>query len=209
MFKHYLLLRYNITLFSTNVYNVKDPDEYMRKRLTMFTRFLASLDRQTNRNFTLVVGLDYDTPDHYIDEILVLLDLYVDDYHLVYEQPSEWLKRRTAESDWLITTRIDNDDEYYPEFIDTIQNNFREQTELLDVYGVQCLNGELYTSGRPAPNSPFITLVEMWDCPKTVHYKSHSVMNGEYKARFVGGKPLYIQHLHDHNLANKLIGKKL
>jgi len=29
MFKHYLLLRYNLTLFSTNVYNVADPDRWM------------------------------------------------------------------------------------------------------------------------------------------------------------------------------------
>ena len=209
MFKHYLLLRYNLTLFSTNVYNVADPDRWMNKRLPKFFRLLESLKAQTHKDFTLVVGVDYDTPDSYIKDIVDYLDLSGVTYHLVYEQPSEWLKRREKESEWLITSRIDNDDEYLPSFIGFIQQAFREKEEVLDVYGMQCLNGELYSSGRPHANSPFITLVERWDLPKTVHYKAHSVMNGEYPARFVGTNPLYIQHIHDNNIMNKIIGKKL
>lgn len=209
MFKHYLLMRYNIGLFSTNPYNLKDPNDYMVKRLPMFTRFLSSLSQQTNDNYTIVIGFDYETPDKYIDEVVALLDVYGINYKLVYEQPSEWIKRLEAKAEWLITSRIDNDDEYYPGFIDTIQNNFRERREVLDVFGVQCHQGVFYSSGRPSANSPFITLVEPWDMPKTVHHRPHSIMNGEYNARFVGSHPLYIQHIHDHNLANKLIGKKL
>lgn len=209
MFKHYLLCRYNVALYSQNPYNLEEPDDYMSQRLPMFMRFVKCLDQQTNDNFTLLVGIDDLTPDEFIDEIIEVLDWSTVDYKIIYEQPSEWLKRQEPEAEWLITSRIDNDDEYYPGFIETIQKSFREQTELLDVYGVQCLDKVFYSSGRPAPNSPFITLVEPWENVKTVHYKSHSVMNGEYTARFVGTHPLYIQHLHDHNLANKLIGKKL
>jgi hypothetical protein len=80
---------------------------------------------------------------------------------------------------------------------------------LLDVFGVQHDGKQFYTSGRPAPNSPFITLIEKWNNPKTVLYRTHSVMNAEYKARWASTKPLYIQHIHQSNVANKLIGKPI
>jgi hypothetical protein len=128
---------------------------------------------------------------------------------MVERDPREAIPTQQAGIDWLITTRIDNDDEYRPEFIEEIQNSFSEKTEVLDVFGVQKKGEQFYTSGRPTPNSPFISLVEKWDNPKTALHRPHSIMNGEYPARWASTKPLYIQHIHDSNAANKVIGKPI
>jgi hypothetical protein len=210
MFKHYLLMRYNVGLYSSNPYKIENKDEWMNKRLPLFHRFLESLEKQTSDNYTLILGIDAETPNRHVDMILDTCVQYKINMLPVHGQPSEWVKKLVPKEDWLITSRVDNDDEYKPTFIETIQSNFIEREEVLDVYGLQCFNREYYSSGRPTPNSPFISLVEPWkNDVKTVHYKSHSIMNGEYNARFVGHAPQYVQHIHDHNLANKLIGKKL
>jgi len=206
MFKHYLLCRYNCGLYSSNPYNIENPNGWMEDRLPKFIRLCKSLKAQTNQNFQLIVSLDADTPIHYISDIF----LNAPDTSIITDSiPMDLIKNNVIDSPWLITSRIDNDDEYYPDFIETIQSEFKEVTEVLDVQGVQYDGENYYTSGRATPNSPFISLIEPSNKPQTAHIFSHSQMNRKFKARFVGDKPLYIQHIHNNNVMNKIIGKKI
>lgn len=209
MFKHFLLCRYNLGLYTDNPYKIECPSVWMEERLPMFKRLLKSLQDQTNSNFALIVSLDAFTPLRYTGEIAQVLVNSGLDFVLIYRDPREAIPSVSKEAEWLITTRIDNDDEYRPEFIEAIQSSFREETEVLDVFGVQFDGEKYYTSGRPTPNSPFISLVEKWNDPKTVLHRPHSIMNGEYLARWASKEALYIQHIHNSNAANKIIGRPI
>jgi len=209
MFNHFLLCRYNLGLYSTNPYNVEDKDGWMRERLPMFKRLLDSLEAQTNKDFILVFSIDPFTPVEFQKELAELLNTYSFSWLGCTVQPREFMLTLKIEREWMITSRIDNDDEYKPTFIETIQNAFREKREVLDVQGLQFDGKDYYTSGRRTPNSPFISLVEPSNERKTVQYRAHSSMGKFAPARFVGTDPLYVQHIHNSNVINKIKGTKI
>lgn len=209
MFNHFLLCRYNLGLYSSNPYNVKDKDGWMCERLPMFKRLLDSLEAQTNKDFILVFSIDAFTPVEFQKELAELLNTYSFKWLGCTVQPREFMLTLNIEREWMITSRIDNDDEYKPTFIETIQNAFREKRELLDVQGLQFDGKDYYTSGRRTPNSPFISLVEPSSERKTAQYRAHTSMNKFAPSRFVGTEPLYIQHIHNSNVMNKIKGIKI
>jgi len=209
MYKHFIFCRYNLELFNSNPYKVSNPDQWMVERIPMFRRLLRSLKYQTNKDYTFVVGMDKNTPREHLYMVAKTLEEFDINYVVVFGDPRTHIAEQSEFVEWIITSRIDNDDEYRPEFVEAIQSNFQEKTELLDVIGVQHDGKRFYTSGRPTPNSPFITLIEKWDKPKTVLHRPHSIMNGEYLARYASLDPLTIQHIHTSNAANRIIGKPI
>ena len=157
MFKHYILTRYNMGLFTNNLYKIEDKGLYMDSRLPWFKKHLKSLDNQTNQNFTHVVSIDPNTPEEYLRPILNAVYFAKTNSVFIYEKHIDYLKRQQKE-EWLITSRLDNDDEYYPEFVETIQKNFKKERMVYDILTEK--NG--VTSGRGKNNSPFTTLFEPW-----------------------------------------------
>lgn len=210
-FSHYILCRYNLTLFSENVYGILDPAGWMERRRYYFDWLIMSLGVQTCKNFHFVLFMDEKTPKEYIIELEESISKAVETYEIYLGHWNDWIAETDFKSDWIITSRIDCDDYYNENFVKIIQDNFKGKQEILDVYGVQYdqINDELYTSGRERPNSPFISLVERNKDVKTVFYKPHTYMGDEFPARFVGSEPLYTQVIHDENISNKIIGKKL
>src|SRR5210317_450472 len=132
MFKHYILTRYNSGLFTDNLYKIEDKGLYMDSRLPWFKKHLKSLDNQTNQNFTHVVSIDPNTPEEYLRPILNAVYFAKTNSVFIYEKHIDWLKRQHKE-EWLITSRLDNDDEYYPEFVETIQKNFKKERMVYDI----------------------------------------------------------------------------
>lgn len=205
-YKHYILTRYNLVLYSSNPYKVKDKDSWMMHRIKLFKRYLKSLEVQTNQDFTIVLALDSKTPKTYLAEIVFLLDMSGLDYELSYDkQPNKWIEDNKPDTEWLITTRLDNDDEVKPNFVEVIQKSFSNKTELIDVRGVKVMEGKEYPYNRTAVGSPFITLIEKTNQCKTAMFKTHSVMPTLYPHRFASDEPLFIQHIHDKNQSNTLI----
>lgn len=210
-FSHYIICRYNLTLFSSNVYKVKDPHGWMERRRYYFDWLVMSLGVQTCKNFHFVLLMDAKTPSEYVQDLDESISRATPDYEIFFGNPKKWLAQKEIKSDWLITSRIDCDDYYNEGFVEAIQSEFKAKTEVLDVYGLQYdeKTEDFYTSGRIGPNSPFISLVEPTQGAVTVFEKQHTYMPQKYNARFVGGQPLYIQVIHDENISNKIIGQKL
>jgi hypothetical protein len=181
----------------------------MKARYPLFKRLLASLAAQTNQRYTLLLAVDPATPDKLRRKVVSSTEKSDVPATIVYESPMEWLRKKQPESPYLITSRIDNDDEYLPRFIQVIQETFCPRTEVLDVHGVQCDGHAYYSSGRPAPNSPFLSVVEPWHDVKTAHFENHNKMNEIFPARFVGSDYLFIQHVHASNVRNRIVGHQL
>lgn len=208
-FKHYIFCRHNLGLYSVNPYGIEDKEQWMTDRVPLLGRLLSSLSRQTNKNFTLILSIDTETPEHWIDVLQDFLEGFMIPVILCEGDPRTYIAQQVTHPDWLITSRIDNDDEYRPNFVETIQKAFRAKEEVIDVHGVQFDGLNYYTSGRKRSNSPFITLVEKWQEPVTVFHRPHSTMNTIFTGRFASNEKLYIQHIHDSNLMNKVVGDKI
>jgi hypothetical protein len=199
MFKHYILTRFNVGLYSGNPYSIRKPDEWMDKRLELFKSTSNSLKSQTCQNFEWLIEVDPNTPKHYISEI---------ENHgtVIYEKAPIYL-RRQKKTEWLITSRIDNDDIYHQDFVKEIQSAFSEKAEVIDVRGakLELSTGKLHYYYRELPNSPFISLIEPFtDELKTVSYRGgHSTLYLKYPHRFIE-KKLFFQVIHDSNLLNKV-----
>lgn len=210
MFEHYIICRYNLTLFSDNVYKVKDPDGWMQRRRNYFNWLVVSLGAQTCKDFKFVVLMDKNTPEKYLNELKSDMSC-LDNYEIFFGNPQKWVASKEFKTDWIITSRIDCDDYYFETFVEEIQKAFRKEEEVLDVRGVQydSIGDEFYTSGRAVPNSPFISLVETTEDIKTIFCKPHTNMRDLFPARFVGEKELYVQVIHGENISNKIRGNLL
>ena len=229
MFKHYLFTRWNLLDKNTTVYNnpaIKDPGEWMEHRMKLFDEFtLPSVMMQTCRNFTWLLSFDKKTPEWILSKYASFPGVEV-----IYEYPADYLRRHAdlTKDEWIITSRLDNDDIILPEYIETVQSYFDETFRLVDVNGYQY---DLATKKHSDPDragctSPFISLIEQVGTPwqsissdpseqrlidmpvKTVYYCSHSKMEWHFPS-VKNQKRLYKMVIHDRNISNKITGYEI
>jgi hypothetical protein len=131
-------------------------------------------------------------------------------------------KRADKVADWILTTRIDNDDCLHKDAIKIIQQNFIEKNRfLISLASGYVLNAQDKTlSHYFYPMSPFLTLIEKNDkAMGGVFEKGHTKWDElrlfifreiwlEYfnkktrKSRFILKNPLWIQIVHGENISN-------
>lgn len=202
-FKHYIITRFNF-----GIYDRKDAGEWMEYRIGLFEQYtLPSIKAQTNKNFTWVLCFDERTPG----KIICKYD-YLDNVEIFYGRGKDWIKQKPAETDWIITSRIDNDDFYHKDFVQNIQMEFlgRGMKEMiLDVhyYIMDHNTKELWDLERPLPNSPLITLCEWWQGAESVLAHEHSNMTKYYRG-YIIPKYLACQVAHGKNVICHCRGKK-
>ena len=156
---------------------------------------------------------------------------------IIHEYPADWLRRQynktLFDGDWIITSRVDNDDTVYPDYIQRVQEQFNEKFLLVDTDGLQrdVRTGKHYTVNRDSNNSPFISLIEQVGTPwqsiskdqnerdifkkntegmpiKTVYFCSHSKMEYHFPSMKIQEK-LYKMNIHDRNVINKIVGHEI
>ena len=205
--RHYILTRYNLGLYSDNVYGIQNPDEWMWHRWPLFEVCAHSILMQTNQNFSWVIAVDPKTPKNFVNEISNLTGATI-----ITDIPQIYIRDLKITTDFVATSRIDNDDYYFPTFIDEIHDEFRKETEILDInhWQLELETNQFYSSGRAKPNSPFITLIEENGDLDTVYEHTHSDVLQKYPCRFVDEvAPLAVQVIHGENVSHKIIGEKL
>ena len=105
--------------------------EWMDHRFPLFDRFcFPSMMGQTNRDFTWLVAFDEDTHADYrplIDAYRERFALFTPLYSARARFIDDILLHVDADTEFLITTRIDNDDAFHKDAVATIQSEFREQ----------------------------------------------------------------------------------
>jgi hypothetical protein len=202
IFKHFISTRFNVGLYSNNPYKVADPDKWMKDRIRLFEKYcLPSIQFQTNKNFTWLAGFDPATDPK-------IMNGY--DFIPVIGHPRDYIKSLDPEADWLITSRFDNDDIYDKDFVKRIQAQFDYTTKVIDIHlkSYKESEGVYYAYKRPQPNSPFISLIEKWDKPYTVHRCEHTSMQRHYKTVWLK-EILGCQVVHSMNQSNAIRGKRL
>tara|TARA_R110000803_G_scaffold102638_12_gene170769 strand:- start:3945 stop:4568 length:624 start_codon:yes stop_codon:yes gene_type:complete len=207
MLRHYILTRYNYGLYSDNPYNVTDPEVWMEHRWPLFEVCAHSIESQINQNFSWIISVDPKTPKYWVDKIHNLTGATV-----ITQIPQLYMRDLEINTEWVATTRLDNDDYYFPTFTHEIQSNFAKRKEILDInyLALDLDRARFFTSGRWKPNSPFITLIEEAGDLDTVFEYAHSHVLENYRCRFVvEEEPLAVQVVHEENVSNKIRGQEV
>jgi len=198
-FTHYVITRFNEHLYSKNPYKVANPDAWMEHRLNLFEACKESVLSQ-GVPFIWVIAVDENTPQHFLDRI------FTDDCMVKITCPvNETFSVITPPTEWIISTRIDNDDTYYPNALNRIQQTFKEEEFVIDIDYHQDLNGAKSPSYRRAANSPFLSLVENSNGGyKSCYARPHTKMVEDFKAMKIP-EQLANMILHDKNQCNYLL----
>lgn len=194
--KHYIITRYNL-----NLYNRPDAEEWMIHRWGLFQWTRDSILDQKG-DWEWIILIDHRTPDQWRQK------LQGDRIRIIEGDVWKAMAFIRPSSEWVITTRIDNDDYYLSDDVFLqIQSKAEEREMVVDIDYYQEYKGEFYTSERIAPNSPFVSLVEYSSLAKGVYHCQHTKIHIE--RHWVKLGVLAVMVIHDQNLANKIIGNKI
>ena len=221
-FEHVILTRFNTKeITDENVpgrtetgllYDKPYADEWMKNRMPLWRECKRSILSQRD-DFRWIVSVDERTPEKYMKEIR-------DDRIEITHGPIQRVKIET-DAPWVITTRIDNDDQLLPGAIRTIQRHFEPKIKVIDI-GVMRLDwetGDLYVGDVGGGRSMFVSLVESSERVLTVFCRPHSSLGHGYPTRGdwdsgfkdfnkvkidVVHKPLALMVCHGNNIANAI-----
>ncbi len=227
MFRHFLVTRFNLRVDSWDQTKNGEKvltEDWLEKRFYLFENFcLPSVKNQHNQQFTWCIYFDENTPVPYRKRISVIAEAY-SNIKVFYINGADSLKSSLAtfikshvnsEDQYIITTRLDNDDMIHQEFIAVIQSLFvpAEKTVIDLQNGYQlCIEND-HAEVRNYTNlfNPFISLVEEISFIKTVFSLKHKDwVKIEDKIEYKGNK-LWCEVVHRSNMLNSVNrgGKKL
>ena len=210
-FDHIIITRFNV-LWSMD--SIPADEDWLRHRLSFFRSVCCpSVMSQSNKNFRWVVLFDSAREDWFETEINTLSKevpfepVWVQG-PLTPEVYSTIAADRCA-ADWLITSRLDNDDAISRDYVKLIQSQFRGQAfEFINFRsGLQLTEtGELFRSFDPS--NPFISLIEKRTShpPRCVYLAPHTDVERHGNVIQLKSHPMWLQMLHGRNLGNGVQG---
>ncbi|MBW4643619.1 MAG: putative rhamnosyl transferase [Goleter apudmare HA4340-LM2] len=216
-FQHFILTRFNVRVDYSKSRTGINPD-WLTHRFKLFDQFCyPSVRSQSNQNFKWLVFFDSETPRRFQTKIQEyaqwqnFIPIYVDcefTDEINRETVLHYLKTNV---DYLITTRLDNDDAVSQDFVQLIQSNFQQQEfEFLNfTSGYVWHNGKLYAFDYF--HNPFMSLFEKIHEPtingfKTIICGQHTELSALGKIKQIKTKPTWLQVIHEKNVSNRIRG---
>lgn len=221
-FRHYILTPFNIYLYGerreAQLASARlTPDEWMDHRLELFgTYTLPSIAGQSCKDFTWVVMLDENTSPRHRK---ILDAMKFPNLRLCYRNTE---KRDTSfltefeKGDYdLITTRIDNDDAFQKDVVQSLHDCYRRKAEcdqpwammFLKGYMLDADSGEMYMVSHATNNCP--TMVENSQSPKTILYIKHNEVPKKLPTEYIVDKPSWLMVVHSQNISNQMPDKEI
>lgn len=218
MFKHFLITRFNLKKsdWKTNKNNVAVlTDEWHENRFELFTQFcFPSVLSQKNKNFEWLVFFDTTTPEKY-KHIIAELETKTTNFKPFFIDgmdsflPSIKSYISNYKEDFIITSRLDNDDCLSEFYIEETQKTFKKQDfcaiDFVNGYTIQ-IHPEIKIGYRLHDNNPFISLIEKNHEPKTVWSMKHSHWKKEKNVLQLKTLPLWGSIIHQENKVNEFYG---
>lgn len=208
-FDHLVMTRFNV-----RVGQAPADEGWLRHRLQYFENVCCtSLASQTNKDFRWIVLFDSEREPWFEAEVERLSrdglfePVWVEGPFEPAAAARLFAERSSA--DWLITTRVDNDDALARDFIDMVQSQFeRQKVEFVNFQsGLQLTDtGELFH--RLDPSNAFISLIEKRDgeAPRGVYVDWHDRVEKHGPMRQVRSHPMWLQMVHGRNIGNQARG---
>lgn len=207
-----------ITIFNLETTRGKADLAWLNNRFQLFDNYCyPSVYSQTNQNFKWLVFFSDETPEVFREKIEeyskweTFIPIYTDCafFNKYPKKLKKYIINNINEgTEYLITTRLDNDDAIHKEFIQRVQDNFIEENFLfLNFFqGYQLIKNKLYKFKQNP--SHFISLIERYDPNsfKTVYCGSHSQLEKVGKIKNIKTKRLYLENIHGNNFINNYGG---
>lgn len=218
--KHFIITRFNLKLDSWK--KAKDGSEvltqhWLEDRWQLFENYcLPSVKIQNNDKFDWLVYFDLDTPEDYKNKILTiakdfppLKPQFIDGMDSLLPAISQYISSQIDDSDdFIITTRLDNDDVIHEDFVDTIQSLAKKEHEfVIDLRKGYLMNINSNWNEQQLIMyyfNPFISVVEETRNFKTVMFRKHLEWDNATSKTVYADKPLWIQLVHGKNKFNNI-----
>jgi len=225
-FDHFVITRFNLKSAQSNWKTDKNnsetlSDEWLEHRINLFKSYcLPSLIHQSNKNFTWLIYFDSDTPDKYkkiIESLLgiyksFILPKYVSSYDkFLTSYTQDVLDLLHSEREFVITTRIDNDDVLHEDYIDIVQKQFANQKFM----AVNCIKIYHYNIVKPERlfinytfSNQFISLIEKISNKNITgcYARGDRFWNNKGEVIQIGNGVYCMELIHNKNLLNDLCG---
>lgn len=218
-YRHAIITRFNV-LYRELVHKTPKPKgldaSWLAQRFDLFEKYcLPSVLAQTCQEFTWLIYFHSGTPTTFVERArracaghdnirLQFCDIYE---HEILERD---LKAELIPApEWLLTTRLDNDDGLRSDFVQRLHDNLRfSGTEAINF-----ANGIVYAGGRTYlhhdDSNAFLSLLEPFPGFKTVLFVRHPDMARLAPVRQIGGEPAWLQVVHDANISNRVRGRRV
>lgn len=219
MFQHYIVTRFNVrSKDSSGILKSGVSEEWMEERFKLFLNFcFPSVTNQSNQNFQWFVLFDIGTSEKNKVKINTLasssdifVPLYIDCDESIAQVVREEIQSR-LKFDYVITSRLDNDDSLHCDYVASVQKEFNRQEYL----ALNFINGAtLDFNEKPQlgyrihANNPFISLIEYAkEGVDTVCSKRHGGWGKIRSLKQINNPiPLWLSVNHDRNIRNRYIG---
>lgn len=222
-YRHFIITRFNINIYPQE-FEARLRPSWLLPRLELFQRFcLPSLQAQHNQNFTWLVLFDEQTPP----QIRKLISAYTKypNFHPLYCGAFDTvmpliistMQELACDAEWLLTTRLDNDDALGRGFVHCLQQVVESLTpdqlapsDTLFInfpVGLQWHDGAYYAF-EDATNA-FVSLLERAHEPHSVFWVDHPSIHDVAPVLQARTRPLWLQNVHDLNVYNYLRGERL
>ena len=221
MFDHFVITRFNL---KNNDWNVDKNDnvicdkDWLNFRFDIFENTcFNSIKNQSNLNFIWLVYYDTETPNNFKKRIESLnndfpqfIPIYKESNQVFLNDLSKDIKR-LSNKEYIITTRIDNDDAFHYQAIEKIQEQFNYQdSTIINFPWIVCfdlihkrMSKHFYVS------NPFISLIEKNNNGyfQTVFVKQHNDWRKSHSIININVEQAYcFQLIHDRNIYNQMEG---
>ncbi len=212
-FNHFILTRFNLAIRG----RIALEPEWLNHRFELFERFCyPSVVGQSNQNFKWLVFFDSRTPEVFKNKVREysqyqnFVPVYTDGYKEILSLYKKAILNHLEDgSEYLITTRLDNDDAIFKDFVKTIQDNFNEQEfEFISFSnGYVWHNQKIYSYKYLA--NPFTNLIEKINGLTVNGIKTAQCINHTKLAliaKQLNSRAAWLQVIHENNEANRVRG---
>ncbi|WP_299114715.1 glycosyltransferase [uncultured Winogradskyella sp.] len=220
-FSHYIVTRFNIKSEGwVNDKNGKKVNDlaWLKKRYDLFKTFcLPSMQAQTEKEYSWLVFFDVNTPEEFkkknegiSEQLPQFIPLYVNDF-LDFENTLREFVFEKSHTEYIMTSRFDNDDSFHEDAINAIQKAFvKKDLTIIELSKGLTMLIEDETKLAKRENvfsGPFITLIEKKSdvkSLKTVYDCEHTSWGDLADFIAIDSNFYWLQTIHDANISNRL-----
>ncbi|KHK02919.1 glycosyltransferase [Desulfovibrio sp. TomC] len=222
-FRHCIITRFNVHI-NRAVFDFRLSPSWLSERFELFRAFcLPSLQRQECQDFTWLVLFDEKTPAPFRRIVKALegytnfVPLYCGAFETIMPQVRRTLADLFPDTDYFLTTRLDNDDALSEKFVGTLHkvvaglmaSKELPESELYINFpnGLQYCKGTVYDF-RDVTNA-FVSLLERNRPPHTVFWVDHPAIYDKAPVAQIETRPIFLQTIHERNVYNYIRGEAL
>lgn len=189
--------------------------QWLDHRLKLFEDFcLPSVTSQSDQNFEWFIYFDELIPVEYLNRVESLIARHKNisiklcplwENSAVAKDIAESI---SADTKWVITSRLDNDDGLHRDFVRMLHSAVEEREEFLNFpRGIILYSGKCYLYKHLS--NAFISLVEPVGLLRTVWCVAHEQAATVAPVRQLSDMPAFLQVVHDKNVSNKPRGTRV